>query len=404
MFKGRGLPRSTLLIPVFVPAVVVSFLLVLGTLANPSLAGEVFAEVLQFITHTFGWFYMLVVAIFLVFIVTIAISRFGKIRLGPDHSDPEYPFLVWFAMLFSAGYGVALLFFGVAKPVLHFAEPPMGAAQTVDAAKQAMQIAFFHWGFHIWAIYGLVGLSLAYFSFRHGLPLTIRSALYPLIGNRIAGFWGHLADIFAVLGTMFGVATSLGLGVLQINAGLTYLFDIPEGIGVQLVLIVVITMMATASVVAGLDAGIRRLSELNLLLAVALLLFVLTAGPTLFLFQVLVQNIGTYLSNVVSMTFRLYAYEPNTWIGGWTLFYWAWWIAWSPFVGMFIARVSRGRTIREFVLGVLLVPAGFTFMWMTFFGNTAIDLDMGIADGAISAAVAESVPTALFRFLEFFPF
>jgi len=404
MFKGRGLPRSTLLIPVFVPAVVVSFLLVLGTLANPSLAGEVFAEVLQFITHTFGWFYMLVVAIFLVFIVTIAISRFGKIRLGPDHSDPEYPFLVWFAMLFSAGYGVALLFFGVAEPVLHFAEPPMGAAQTVDAAKQAMQIAFFHWGFHIWAIYGLVGLVLAYFSFRHGLPLSIRSALYPLIGDRIYGPLGHTVDVIAILGTLFGIATTLGLSATQINAGLNYLWPaIPLGTTVQVICITVITGLATLSVVAGMDKGVKRLSILNMVLAVTLMTFVFLVGPSIMILETFLENTGSYLNNIVERTFNLQAYSRGDWIGNWTLFIFGWTIAWAPFVGLFIARISRGRTIREFVLGVMLVPSIFTFMWFSIFGDTALNMIMNEGYTALIDEVQANTAIALFKLFERLP-
>jgi choline/glycine/proline betaine transport protein len=287
---------------------------------------------------------------------------------------------------------------------MHFSSPPVGEGGTVEAAREAMSITFFHWGLHAWAIYAVVGLALAYFGFRHNLPLTMRSALYPLIGERIYGPIGHVVDIFAVLGTMFGIATSLGLGVLQINAGLSYLFDLPESVYLQITLIGGITLLATISVVAGLDAGIKRLSQLNLFLAVLLMLFVLFAGPTLFLLQALVQNTGMYLNEVVSQTFNLYAYEPNGWIGGWTLFYWGWWIAWSPFVGMFIARVSRGRTIREFVLGVLLVPVGFTFMWMTFLGGTAIDMELGELSGVLAKAVSDNPPIAIFTMFEQLPF
>src|SRR5690554_1865721 len=271
MSKAEHTPRSTILIPVFIPAVVVILLLVVGTISNPELAGELFASTLSYITRTFGWFYMLSVAIFLVFIVTIALTSWGQIKLGPDHADPQYSFPAWFAMLFSAGYGIALLFFGVAEPVLHYASPPAGAGETIDAAKQAMQIAFFHWGFHIWAIYGLVGLVLAYFAFRHGLPLSMRSALYPLIGQRIHGPIGHTVDIVAILGTMFGLATSLGLSVVQINTGLNYLWpSIPINSTVQVIAITVITAMAMVSVVAGLDKGVKNLSMLNMVLATAL--------------------------------------------------------------------------------------------------------------------------------------
>ena len=383
-------------------ALIIGFV-IFGAIA-PDTVGEVFGAVQHWIVETFGWFYMLAVAVFLVFSVGVAASSMGQIKLGPDDSEPDYNYLTWFAMLFSAGMGIGLMFYGVAEPIMHWQSPPNGDGGTVDAAREAMRITFFHWGVHAWSIYAVIGMSLAYFGFRHNLPLTIRSALYPLIGDRIQGWAGHTVDILAVLGTMFGVATSLGLGVLQVNSGLSYLFGIPEGITTQLVLIAAITLMATASVVSGLDVGIRRLSELNILLAVLLVVFVLVAGPTLHLLNALTQNVGSYISSIVERTFNLYAYKPNEWMGGWTLFYWAWWIAWSPFVGMFIARVSRGRTIREFVVGVLFAPVGFTFVWMTVFGNTGISLDVGTAAGAISTAVGDNVSTALFRFFEFFPF
>ena len=360
------------------------------------------AGVQSFIISKFGWFYVFAVAVFIVFALGVAMSSMGNIRLGPDDSEPDFSTFSWFSMLFSAGMGIGIMFYGVAEPVLHYASPPVGPGETVEAARQAMELAFFHWGLHAWAIYAVMGLSLAYFGFRQGLPLTVRSALYPIIGERIHGWMGHVVDIFAVLGTMFGVATSLGLGVMQVNAGLSYLFDIPQDTSVQVVLIAVITLMATTSVVSGINAGIRRLSEINLLLAVLLMFFVLAVGPTVFLLTATVQNTGAYLSDIVNKTFTLYAYQPNEWIGGWTLFYWGWWISWSPFVGMFIARVSRGRTIREFVVGVLLVPSAFTFLWFTVFGNTALELQMaGVAD--IVGAVKADVAVALFKFLEHLP-
>ncbi len=396
--------RSQINPPVFYgsASLILAFVL-FGTLFS-EIAGGVFSGVQNWIVTTFGWYYLLVVALFLVFSIGLAISNYGQIKLGPDHADPDYSYLSWFAMLFSAGMGIGLLFFGVAEPIMHFSDPPVGEGGTVEAARKAMSITFFHWGLHAWAIYAVVGMSLAYFGYRHNLPLTIRSSLYPLIGERIYGPIGNMVDIFAVLGTMFGVATSLGLGVLQVNAGLSYMFDVPQSVWVQVGLIAIITIFATASVVAGLDAGIKRLSELNLILAVGLLLFVLVAGPTLFLLQTLVQNTGLYLNEVVGKTFNLYAYDPGgAWIGGWTLFYWGWWIAWSPFVGMFIARVSRGRTIREFILGVLLVPVGFTFMWMTFFGGTAISMELGELAGVISGAVSENPPIAIFAMFEQLP-
>ncbi|MFW1677806.1 BCCT family transporter [Pontibacter sp. JAM-7] len=390
--------------PVFIGSGGLCLFFVLFAIFLPNIAENLFSDIQNWVIHTAGWFYILSVALFLLFVVILAFSNYGHIKLGPDHSEPDYSHLSWFAMLFSAGMGIGLMFFGVAEPVMHTMSPPVGEAGSVEAARQAMRITFFHWGVHAWAIYAVVALSLAYFAFRHNLPLTIRSALYPLIGERIYGPIGHAVDIFAVLGTLFGVATSLGFGVMQVNAGLNYLFDLPISTGWQIILITIITGFATISVVMGLDNGIRRISELNMILAAILLIFVLFAGPTVYLLQTYVQNVGSYLSSLVETTFNLYAYEPSGWIGGWTLFYWGWWIAWSPFVGMFIARVSRGRTIREFVVGVLLVPVGFTFMWMTFFGNTALHMILDQELAVIAEAVAADTSVALFQFFEHLPF
>jgi choline/glycine/proline betaine transport protein len=395
--------RAQILPQVFYPSALIVLVLVLASLVAPAATERVFGAAKQWVATDAGWFTVLSVAGFLVFVIGVAVSSFGRIKLGPDHSQPDYSYATWFAMLFAAGMGIGLMYFGVAEPVMHFAAPPQGAPETVAAARQAMRITFFHWGLHAWAIYAVVALSLAYFAYRHGLPLRIRSSLYPLIGEKIHGPIGHTVDTFAVLGTIFGLATSLGLGVIQINAGLNYLLDVPVGTGVQIALIAVITMVATGSVFSGLDRGVRRLSELNMILATLLLVFILLTGPTVHLLQTLVQNTGMYLSNVFGMTFNLYAYEQSGWIGGWTLFYWGWWIAWSPFVGMFIARISRGRTIREFVVGVLLVPLGFTFLWMTLYGNSALYLVM--IDGAqeLLTAVQTDSSVALFRFLEHLP-
>jgi choline/glycine/proline betaine transport protein len=356
----------------------------------------------SWIVHYVGWFYSFAVAVFVVFVLYLAMSRFGHTKLGPDDSEPEFSFATWFAMLFSAGMGIGLMFYGVAEPVLHYASPPIGEGSTVESAREALSITLFHWGLHAWAIYIVVGLSIAYFSFRHGLPLTIRSALYPIIGKHYDGPIGHAVDVLAVFGTMFGVATSLGLGVMQVNAGLNFLFGTPINLSVQFILIAAITAAATASVVSGLGRGIRRLSELNILLALALLVYMFVAGPTAFLFQAVMQNAGNYLGSIVTRTFNLYAYQPNDWVGGWTLFYWGWWISWAPFVGMFIARVSRGRTVREFVFGVLAVPTIVTCLWFTAFGNTAIEIDMATG-GAIASAVGDNVATALFVFFEQMP-
>ncbi|AVJ26684.1 BCCT family transporter [Achromobacter spanius] len=396
-------PGTTIHRPVFFSAALFTVLLVAFAIIAPKAAQDVFGAMQAWIISNASWFYILVVAVILISVAFLAISRYGDIKLGPDHSEPDYRNFTWFAMLFSAGMGIGLMFFGVAEPVMHFLSPPVGEGGTVEAARESMKITFFHWGLHAWAIYAAVALTLAFFSFRHGLPLTLRSALYPLIGNRIHGPIGHAVDIFAIIGTVLGVATSLGLGVAQMNSGLNHLFGIPVGVVPQIILIVITCGLATMSVASGLDKGIRILSEANMVLAVILLLFVLIAGPTVFLFQTFVQNTGAYLSDIVNKTFNLYAYEPTDWLGGWTLFYWGWWIAWSPFVGLFIARISRGRTIREFVCGVLLVPAGFTLFWMTVFGDTAIYYILVGGDQGLAQAVDKDSSLALFAFLELLP-
>ena len=396
--------------PVFYGSLIIIMGLVLFSVIAPETAGNFFNNLKLAVLEEASWFYVLTVAIIISLVAFLGISRYGEIKLGPDHSEPDYSYSSWFAMLFSAGMGIGLMFFGVAEPIMHFTSPPMAEPNSIAAAKEAMRVTFFHWGLHAWSIYAIVGLILAYFSFRRGLPLTLRSALYPIIGKKIYGPIGHAVDIFAVVGTVLGVATSLGFGVQQVNAGLNYLFDLPVSDTVQVFLIIGITGLATISVVTGLDAGIRRLSELNLGLAFLLLAFVLILGPTVFLMKTYMQNVGAYLSELVSMTFNLYAYQPKedggpqAWVGGWTIFYWGWWIAWSPFVGLFIARISRGRTIREFAMGVMFVPAGFTLFWMTVFGDSAINMIMSNTFAELGGLVNENMSVALFHFLEQFPF
>ena len=388
---------------VFVPSATILLMLVGFSAMAPESASGFFQTIQNTIITYASWYYVLVVAVILVTVTAVTFSRFGDIKLGPDHSEPDYTFLSWFAMLFSAGMGIGLMFFGVAEPVMHFLNPPLGDGGTPAAAAQAMELTFFHWGIHAWSMYAIVALILAYFAYRHDLPLTLRSSLYPLIGDRIYGPIGALIDIFAVLGTVCGVATSLGLGVLQINSGLAYLFDVPVSSTVQIILVVVTTILATISVVLGLDVGIKRLSELNIFLAITLLLGVLLIGPTVYLLQAFVQNTGSYLSELVTKTFNLYTYNPTDWIGGWTIFYWGWWLSWAPFVGLFIARISRGRTIREFVLGAMLGPTLFTLFWMTVFGNSGIDLILNQGVTSLGAAVQADSSVALFKFFENFP-
>ncbi len=402
--EARSSSQSTLNPPVFFGSAILIIALVLYSTLARDQAQTLFIHIQDWIIVNASWFYVLAVALILITVVFLAVSRFGDIKLGPDHSQPEYRNGTWFAMLFSAGMGIGLMFFGVAEPLMHYANPPVGDPNTVAAAREAMKLTFFHWGLHAWAIYAIVALILAFFCFRHDLPLTLRSALYPLIGERIYGPIGHAVDIFAILGTVFGVATSLGYGVLQINSGLNQLFGLPVSVPVQLGLIAGTCALATLSAASGLNRGIKILSELNLLLAVILLIVMLLLGPTVFLFKTFIQNTGGYLSEIVSKTFNLYAYESSDWIGGWTLLYWGWWLSWSPFVGLFIARISRGRTIRQFVCGVLFVPAGFTLLWMTVFGDSAIHLVLHEGVQSLADTVAQDSSLALFAFLQQFPF
>lgn len=367
--------------------------------------GETFQAIQRGVVQRFGWFYIIAMTGFLGFATWLIFSPYGELRLGADDSRPEFSTPSWFAMLFSAGMGIGLLFFGVAEPIQHYLTPPVGRPESLDSAREAMGLTFFHWGLHPWAVYALIGLAFAYFSFRKGRPLSIRSALYPLLGDRVNGRIGDAVDALAIVSTLFGVASSLGFGASQVNAGLAHVFGLPESSTVQFMIIGTITLAATVSVVSGLDAGVKRLSEINLGIAGLLLIFVLIAGPTAFLLNAFVENIGTYLQHLPENSFWTASFEQpqaQAWLSNWTVFYWSWWIAWAPFVGMFIARVSRGRTIREFLLGVMLAPTLVAFIWFTVFGDTALHIEL-FGEGGIGAAVTESVPTAIFAMLDRLP-
>lgn len=334
-----------------------------------------FNRIREFIPEHFSWLYVFSMTGFLLFALYLPFSRFAQIKLGRDDEKPEFSRPTWLSMLFSAGMGIGMLFFGVAEPMHHLIHPPKGSISSLTGPGQAMAVTLLHWCLHPWALYSVVALSLAYFGFRRGLPLSFRSVFFPLLGKRIHGRLGDIVDVMALLATLFGLATSLGLGAKQVNAGLTHVFGLPEGATVQIILIACITAMAVASLVSGLHVGIRRLSELNIGLATMLMIFLFIAGPTVYLLDAFVQNIGSYMHVLVRRSSWTAANSPGggaEWLGNWTVFYWGWWIVWSPFVGMFIARVSRGRTIREFIAGVLLVPTGVSVVWMTVFGNTAI--------------------------------
>ncbi|SDG03407.1 choline/glycine/proline betaine transport protein [Limimonas halophila] len=386
----------------FVSAGLIVAFVAFGTIFTGATAQAVDAIQATIVTKL-GWIYSLVVGALLVFVLAVlAVPKFRRLRLGPADSRPEYTYFSWFAMLFSAGMGIGLLFYGVAEPVLHYSNPPHTPGGTADAALEAMRLTFFHWGLHAWAIYIVVGMALAFFSYRHDLPLTIRSAFYPVLGERIYGIYGDLVDVLAVFGTMFGISTSLGLGVMQVNAGLAALGLVAEDIVNQLLLIAGITAVATVSVMSGLNKGIRLLSRFNLMAGLILLGFVLLIGPTFFIARALVGEIGAYLEDLVGLTLRTDAFHGIAWQRDWTLFYWGWWISWSPFVGMFIARVSRGRTVGGFITGVLLVPTMLTFVWMAVFGNAALHVEL-FGTGGMVAAVNDSVPGALYAFLDRLP-
>lgn len=373
-------------------------------------AGTLFTFLQNFITDKFGWMFTILMNLALIFCIYLAASRYGDIRLGQQTEKPEYSLFSWIGMLFSAGIGIGLVYWGTAEPLYHYMAPPLGEPETIEAAKQAMSISFLHWGLHAWAIYTIVALSLAYFHFRRGLPLSIRSTLYPILGEKIYGRWGHTVDILAVFGTMFGVVTSLGLGVMQINSGLENLFGIPNNLTVQFITIAFVTALACGSLMLGLDKGIKRLSDINMGFTGILLAFMVILGPTLFILDSFLENIGNYVVNLIPLSTWGESYSNTDWQSSWTMFYWAWWVSWAPFVGVFIARISRGRTIREFVLGVLLIPMVLLFFWFTTFGGVAIHmellagLDPTLANPGLVEAVQQDMGSAIFRLVEYYPF
>lgn len=388
--------------PVFFGALLlITGFVVFATLFNKVARGA-FDSLQQGIAANFGWFYVLVVAFFLVFVLWLLISPYGHIKLGGDDARPEFSTVSWLSMLFSAGMGIGILFWSIAEPIMHFGDPPYPAEESWMAARLSMRFVFFHWALHPWALYTVVALSMAYFSFRHKLPLTIRSVFYPLLGKRIYGPIGHAIDTFSVVATLFGLTTSLGLGVMQINTGLNYLLGVPVSKSVQVGLILGITTVAVLSVVTGLGKGVKVLSEFNMSLTMLFLLFIFAVGPTRFLLDLAVQSTGDYLQNLIEMSFKTDAFRDKEWIRTWTIFYWAWWIAWAPFVGTFIARISAGRSIREFVGGVLLGPTLFTIIWFSFFGGTALHMELTGSEG-IAAAVRSDVTLALYETLKRLP-
>ncbi|WP_432481863.1 BCCT family transporter [Moraxella sp. ZY200743] len=390
-----------------VPVFLISALLIVGFIIFGAmfseLAGQIFGKAQTLITRHFGFMFIILMNAALVFCVYISLSRYGDIRLGAQTETPEYSFGSWIGMLFSAGIGIGLLYWGTAEPLYHFVKPPIADSSSVESAKQAMQLSFLHWGLHAWAVYSVVALSLAYFHYRCGLPLSIRSVLFPLIGKNIYGKWGHAVDILAVFGTMFGVVTSLGLGVMQLETGLGQMFGIEPSLVFKIALVAGITACAAFSVMAGLDKGVKRLSDITIIGTLIMLAFMIIAGPTQFILDSFVENIGNYAGNIITLGLWNEAYMDSDWQGAWTIFYWAWWVSWSPFVGIFIARISRGRTIREFIFGVLFVPMLLLFLWFTAFGGVAINMELS-GDFGLSAAVLADSGSAIFKFIEYYPF
>jgi glycine betaine transporter len=351
----------------------------------------------------FGWFYLISTLSFLVFATYLLFSRFGKIVLGDPTDKPAYSTTSWFAMLFSAGMGIGLLFYGVAEPVYHYVSPPSGSGGTAESANLAMTYSYFHWGLHPWAIYTVVGLSLAFFQFRKKLPGLISSAFYPILGDRVKGGIGKAIDILAVLATVFGVATSLGLGTMQIAGGMNSVFGLENSTTTQIYIILTITLLFIVSAWSGINRGIKLLSNVNMLLAAALLLLLIILGPTAQIFKVFTTTMGSYLDGLLYMSLNLKPFGDNSWIAGWTLFYWAWWIAWAPFVGSFIARISKGRTIKEFIMGVLFIPTIGTFVWFSTFGGSALHFINNLGNTALADVVSSDLTLALFAFFKNFP-
>ena len=387
-------------------SVAILIIFILATLMFKDDASEFFKATLALVTAKAGWFMILVVNVFIIAALYFGLGKFGRIRIGGKDARPEFTTTAWYAMLLSAGMGIGLMFWSVGEPMFHYDAPsPMfGDIEplTPEAAQAAMGVTYFHWGLHPWAIYAIVGLGLAFFAYNRGLPLTIRSIFYPLLGDRIYGFWGNLIDVVSVLATLIGLATSLGLGVQQINAGLFYLFDMPISTTGQVTLIAIITGIATLSVMAGLDSGVKFLSQLNMGLAALFMLFLLVVGPTVYILSGFTQNLGFYFTILPELSLWTETFRGTNWQSSWTVFYWAWWISWSPFVGMFIARISKGRTVREFLFGVILIPTLLSSVWMSVFSGSALYMESaGIID--LVAAVNDDVATAMFVMLSGFP-
>ncbi|SES37865.1 glycine betaine uptake BCCT transporter [Salisediminibacterium halotolerans] len=392
------------LTPVFLIGFSIAFAFIVWGVIAPDNLEYITGSIQGFITEQFGWFYLLAATGFVAFAIFLAISPYGRIKLGKEDEEPEYSYLTWFSFLFTAGMGIGLVFWGVAEPMSHVFEPSPHAGTeggTIDAAGAALRYSFFHWGVHPWAIYSVVALTLAYFKFRKNSPGVVSAAFEPLIGEKANGGMGTAINTIVVFATIFGVATSLGFGTAQLGGGLNIIFGMDNTITLQMIIILVITVLYMISSLSGLDVGIRILSRVNIFLAVMLMLFLLFSGPTNFIMNSFTQTFGAYIADFINMSFQLDTFDVDTtWVDGWTIFYWAWWIAWAPFVGTFIARVSRGRTIREFIIGVIAVPTVFGALWFSVFGGSAINLQFFQGVDIYSVIQDEGNETALFTVLQ----
>lgn len=399
------LSKSTFNKGIVIPSLLFIIGVCLLSVFFPTLAVSILGVVKQFIFINLNWVYVWAVTLFVIFLVYLMFSKFGNIKLGSNDSKPEYSFFSWISMLFAAGMGIGLMYFSVAEPMQHFSTEAFAGNHYINRAKNAQLYTFFHWGIHAWAIYGVVGLALSYFAYRYRLPLSLRSCFYPLLKNKINGKWGNAIDVFALCSTFFGITTTLGFGVVQVNAGLQTLGLVPENsFTYQIIIVGVLTLLAILSATSGVDKGVKLLSNINIITVVVLLLFVLFLGPTVYLIGSFTEGIGNYVNNFFSLTFDTHVYDEATlpWFYNWTILYWAWWISWSPYVGLFIAKISKGRTIREFIAAVLIIPTLFNFIWMSVFGNSAIWFDVNLAKGALSA-LADNPDALMFRFLEYLP-
>lgn len=397
--------KTTFLPGIVIPSLIFIFGVTLLSVFFPNRTEYYLSVVKNMLFENLNWLYVMVVTIFVFFLLFLFVSKYGNIKLGANDSKPEFSFFSWVSMLFAAGMGIGLMYFGVAEPLSHYADPAFGDNSPIQKAKDAQLYTFFHWGIHAWSIYGIVGLSLAYFTYRYRLPLSLRSCFYPILKDRINGRAGDIVDMFALCSTFFGITTTLGFGVMQLSAGLVYVGILPESnFTYQVIIVVVIMTISILSATSGVSKGIKFLSQLNIVAAVLLMAFIVSFGPTIFLLGSFSEGLGYYINEFFNLTFTTHAYEPETkeWFFNWTILYWAWWISWSPYVGLFIAKISKGRTVREFIGAVLIIPTLFNFLWMTFFGNSATWLDQHTANGTLSAVV-DNADLLLFQFFEYFP-